>query len=562
MSIIERTTKLLLTQFKGSSIKPAILDFYTSDMKKIDDYADGADTRLSALEAEDIALDGRLDTLESWKNDTVDPALSDYATRIGAIETQNGNETLTTTAQTLSSAVNELDADIASLENWKDVTVDPTLSDYNTRISAIEDVIHGVSFDGYYDLVARVDALEAKVDTNATDITTLQENLTRLDVRVTANEAAIGSLNSGLTQLGNRVSILEECCEEVRGILTDHNSRINRNASDIAALDGRLTRAEANISGNASDITILATQNSTQAEQIQDLYDKYNNLDPTAPVNLYSRVATLEGVVGDAPLQTSAQTLTEAVNELYGMSTDVDANEVEYDNTVSGLVATDAQAAIDEVVSAVGVNESAISALESTVGGAGSGLVKDVTDLQTSVGSIESTVGDSNSGLVKDVADLQSTVGDTNAGLVKGVADNASDISALDTRVDALEDGHVYSTSEQVVGKWIDGKPLYERTLVWNVGTVSNTSGLQSLSYTIANLNEIKFIDGLVNRNVSGVKGFATALTEGNNVNQMVNVYYDYRESAFKFNLYSETGAITYVDTVVNITCKYTKTTD
>lgn len=28
--------------------------------------------------------------------------------------------------------------------------------------------------------------------------------------------------------------------------------------------------------------------------------------------------------------------------------------------------------------------------------------------------------------------------------------------------------GHTYSTTEQVVGTWIDGKPLYEKTFEWN----------------------------------------------------------------------------------------------
>lgn len=60
MSIIEQTTKLLLTQFKGSSIKPAFLEYYTADMKKLDDYAIGADARLSALEAEFIEQDANI----------------------------------------------------------------------------------------------------------------------------------------------------------------------------------------------------------------------------------------------------------------------------------------------------------------------------------------------------------------------------------------------------------------------------------------------------------------------------------------------------------------------
>ena len=65
-----------------------------------------------------------------------------------------------------------------------------------------------------------------------------------------------------------------------------------------------------------------------------------------------------------------------------------------------------------------------VDALETTVGNAESGLVKDVAALKT-------TVGGEGSGLVKDVNALKTTVGDSNSGLVKGVADNKDAIDLL-----------------------------------------------------------------------------------------------------------------------------------
>lgn len=129
--------------------------------------------------------------------------------------------------------------------------------------------------------------------------------------------------------------------------------------------------------------------------------------------------------------------------------------------------------------------ETTVNTIKDTLGTANGGIVKDVADLKTVVGdsesglvhkvsglesgatttaseiaSLKSAVGDSNSGLVKSVADnateiagIKATVGDTNSGLVKKVADlyaenttiktnvssNATNISALDTRVTTLE---------------------------------------------------------------------------------------------------------------------------
>ena len=100
--------------------------------------------------------------------------------------------------------------------------------------------------------------------------------------------------------------------------------------------------------------------------------------------------------------------------------------------------------------------ENRISALETTVGDASSGLVKDVDDLQSDMTNVQSditalqgTVGDASSGLVKDVDDLQSdmtnaqnditnlqgTVGDASSGLVKDVDDLQTDIAALRSEV-------------------------------------------------------------------------------------------------------------------------------
>lgn len=46
---------------------------------------------------------------------------------------------------------------------------------------------------------------------------------------------------------------------------------------------------------------------------------------------------------------------------------------------------------------------------------------------------------------------------------------------------------HEYSTDEKIVGKWIDGKPLYEKTFVYD-----NVSKIESRQTYIAGLTNIK----------------------------------------------------------------------
>ena len=211
MSIIERTTKLLLTQFKGSSIKPAFLNYYTADMKKLDDYATGADNRLSALEAEDILLDGRLDTLEGWKENTVDPTLTSYDARLDAIE--------------------------AVLEN---------VSDQNIR-----------------DLMERLSALENKVDANTTAIDGLAVRVDALEDELVSIRNSINNIGADLVALGRRITRLEECCEEVRTAIAGIEDILDNHDDLLSGLRTDVNRNAENIQANAEDITILAGQIST-----------------------------------------------------------------------------------------------------------------------------------------------------------------------------------------------------------------------------------------------------------------------------------------------------------
>ena len=583
MSIIEHTTNLDLTQYSGSSVKAQLYANYNSDMQKID-------LAVSQLSSSLIGVGNRVTTLEG--------TVSDIDTKADrAIETAN---TAKETAEGFDTRVTTLEGKVSDLETWAG-GVDTTLEAYDGRLDAIEEVIETVSTANINDLIARMDALEQKVDANTQAIDTLNDNVISAVNRIVDLETGLGTTNANLNVLANRVTLLEGCCEEVKNTLADHNTRINKNASDISALDVRLTRDETNIAGNASDIVILATQNSTQADQIDDLYSKYNALDPTSPTNLYSRVQTLEDVVGDTPLQTVSQTVTGAINELFGHATDVDADEVDYDNTSSGLTATDVQGAIDEVNGSVAVDSERIDALETTVGGAGSGLVKDVSDLQSEstqiqlsvsqlsasvigiggrVGTLETTVGDNDAGLVKDVADLKTTVGDATAGLVKDVDDlqttvgdataglvkdvadvqdviptGATSSNKLATEEDLL---HVYSTTEKRYGTWVDGKPIYEITFDFTIGTTSN---FYSFNHNISNIKRVLKVESFTE-----FSGQATSYS----ARQLTFSYYadanwdaDYFITPTTVNIQFGTSYWNcHKGTKANITLYYTKSTD
>ena len=105
---------------------------------------------------------------------------------------------------------------------------------------------------------------------------------------------------------------------------------------------------------------------------------------------------------------------------------------------------------------------------------------------------------------------------------------------------------HEYSTEEKVVGKWIDGKPIYERVIHVENFIIGNNE------ITLENLDTIiNYSGNLILTDYPGYKRFFPYL-QNNNTNKVVINYYNNEKfvvaSAFKCN-------------TIYITIQYTKTT-
>lgn len=124
MAHTNETTNYHLSQFIGADIPNPLTD-YNGDMEKID---------------------------TAIKN-VADSAVSDSA-RVTALETQNGDAVLTTTAQTLSGAVNELDSDLGGVDARLVTAEGKIISDEATLGSAVDNIST---------LAGKVSGLETKV---------------------------------------------------------------------------------------------------------------------------------------------------------------------------------------------------------------------------------------------------------------------------------------------------------------------------------------------------------------------------------------------------------------
>jgi hypothetical protein len=127
--------------------------------------------------------------------------------------------------------------------------------------------------------------------------------------------------------------------------------------------------------------------------------------------------------------------------------------------------------------------------------------------------------------------------------------------------------GNDYSTDEMIVGTWIDGKPIYQKTIL-NIEAKSPTSGsVTETKYDISDLS-IDTLVGIKNRFHQEVSGSIAELFDFSSAPTMTNnqlrctmvVYYALNSSVNAGNLVisNSIGFTRYV----TVTLQYTKTTD
>ena len=109
---------------------------------------------------------------------------------------------------------------------------------------------------------------------------------------------------------------------------------------------------------------------------------------------------------------------------------------------------------------------------------------------------------------------------------------------------------HEYSTKEKVVGKWIDGKPLYEKTVYFGSGMLSNKA---SVSFEGMNIDKIMAISGTFEDTLEGQMSIPVSL-DGT---FYVGFYCDRRHILLTFNG-AFNGRISNAYAII----QYTKTTD
>lgn len=137
--------------------------------------------------------------------------------------------------------------------------------------------------------------------------------------------------------------------------LTDWNGAMNAIDTAIHAAQATADGAQTTASAATADISTINTSLTTITGNITSLTTSVNS--NTGAIN------TINSLIGNGEPTTTDKTLIGAINEIYGMITggggnEIEAQNVSYDNTTSGLTADDVQSAIDEVYAAIPVGPS------------------------------------------------------------------------------------------------------------------------------------------------------------------------------------------------------------
>ncbi len=138
--------------------------------------------------------------------------------------------------------------------------IDSLIKAINDNISDIQRVIDTVSTQNIDDLIARMMAIEVKVDNNANAIANLLTTYNGLSKEINKNTNRIKTLNDKLELVKTDVDELKRCCQNVLSILNEYDNRITTNESAITNINNEINRIKENVAGNTTDIHTLATQ--------------------------------------------------------------------------------------------------------------------------------------------------------------------------------------------------------------------------------------------------------------------------------------------------------------
>lgn len=338
-----------------------------------------AEVRLDNLETEDETITGQVEILTNRVNQLLsdlDPTnvqsalaltqqviqntnqILELVSNVSALEEQAGNETLITTAQTLTGAINELASASTVIDSQLDATSERAVQNKvltgiigTETLTTVAQTITGA----LNELKSALDTVDGR---EATHYTNLSNGVSGVDSRVSALETTVGDSNSGLVKgladANSDIDAIELSLGDVIVTVGDNSSGLVKGLADAQS---EITALQSTVGDNSAGLVHDVSANATA-------------------------ISALEGTIGD---NTSG-----LVKDVADLQSDVGALEITVGNNSAGLVKK-------------------VADLETVVGDSSAGLVKDVGDAQNDISDIQDVIpsGASSSNKLATASDIK-----------------------------------------------------------------------------------------------------------------------------------------------------------
>ena len=147
--------------------------------------------------------------------------------------------------------------------------------------------------------------------------------------------------------------------------------------------------------------------------------------------------------------------------------------------------------------------------------------------------------------------------------------DDINDIASGEISNGFVQSPYCYSTTEQVIGKWIDGKPLYQKSIVYSKSQLQG-SGEKYYAHGLSNVKKIWFVSDasfIDTVNSTGNLHWTMFCNNGTINYNFTGVWSKPTDGTYNgLSIYIGTGLWSIIDADPNaymvITLRYTKTTD
>lgn len=385
------------------------------------------------------------------------------------------------------------------------------IEDWKNQIDIVNGKINTIT-NNVSNLTNRISTIESTVgssalNTSAKDLTSAVNELLTL---INANTVKIGveSLNTSASDLSGAIN---ELLESVVAI----NDKSTLNTQNITSLNSKVTTLESSVADNSKAITV----HDGMITELEGTVNDLNNSVKSVESLVSSNTQAISDKIGSETLQTAAQTLTGAINELKqtGGGSTGEKTPVTSDTTVTtvGKSAVDAVQLnpnyTDSLASKLIYNTNSIKSVESAIGndnlatssdtliGAINEIVTDITDLEENNNDIKNKIGDSSLQTVEQtltgaINELKQTGG--SIGEKTPVTSETTVTIAGSTAVDAVQLNPNYNNSlaskvkanTDIIGNK-DISSIADGTITGNLNTLNSNVILNIASNLILEVN-------------------------------------------------------------------------